>query len=440
MILGEVGESTRDSTTTSKPSRVPASGRRQGHRHHPASPGAGAAREGSTRGLLGFGPRRACDCACCGLHEGRGAGAHRSRQHRARRGQRRSRVRDVGAGAHLCRGGRLHVVAHRRSVQPRLRGSPNAGDTARRRRLPAKLLRSAQKIDDRSHGLPLLVLLAVIAAETNRTDRAGLLLGAAEADEARAPIPGWEDDIALFRASSRRDLRRRLRSAVARQAAGSVSTRPTNAHCPRMNEPTRPLIGRKKELADVLQLFLRDGVQLVTVTGPEGVGKTRFAEEVVAELDSPVELVDDADATQLPASPRVLATSLERLGVPGEHVYRLRPLAEAPAVELFRQRATEVNPDFNAGYRGSCRRLSAAGSAARRDRASRGARIPRLTSMAPPGDLRDWIARLESEGELVRIAPRSTRTSRSPRSTTVSSRAAARRCCSRTSRARRCRS
>ena len=57
----------------------------------------------------------------------------------------------------------------------------------------------AQAIDDRSHGLPLLVLLAVIAAETNRTDRAGLLLGAAEADEARAPIPGWEDDIALFK-------------------------------------------------------------------------------------------------------------------------------------------------------------------------------------------------------------------------------------------------
>ena len=79
-------------------------------------------------------------------------------------------------------------------------------------------------------------------------------------------------------------------------------------------------------------------------------GKTRLAKEVVAELGSGVELVDDADVTRLPASPRVLATSREPLGASGEHVYRLRPLAEAPAVELFRQRATEVNPDFNAGY------------------------------------------------------------------------------------------
>jgi predicted ATPase len=117
-----------------------------------------------------------------------------------------------------------------------------------------------------------------------------------------------------------------------------------------MDEPKRPLIGRKKELADLLQLFLRDRAQLVTVTGPEGVGKTRFAEEVVAELNFSVELVDDADVTQLPASPHVLATSPERLGAPGERVYRLRPLAEAPAVELFRQRAAEANPDFNASY------------------------------------------------------------------------------------------
>jgi len=111
-----------------------------------------------------------------------------------------------------------------------------------------------------------------------------------------------------------------------------------------------PLIGRKKELADVLQLFLRDGVRLVTVTGPEGVGKTRFAHEVAAELDGDVQVVDDADGAEIPSHSRVLATRREGLGAPGERVYRLRPLAEAPAVELFRQRATEANPSFDASY------------------------------------------------------------------------------------------
>jgi len=111
-----------------------------------------------------------------------------------------------------------------------------------------------------------------------------------------------------------------------------------------------PLIGRKKELADVLQLFLRDGVRLVTVTGPEGVGKTRFAREVAAELDGDVQVVDDADVDEIPSRARALVTRRERLEAPGERVYRLRPLAEAPAVELFRQRATAANPDFDASY------------------------------------------------------------------------------------------
>jgi predicted ATPase len=99
--------------------------------------------------------------------------------------------------------------------------------------------------------------------------------------------------------------------------------------------PPPPLIGRKKELLDVLRLFRRDDAKAVTITGPEGVGKTRFAHEVVAELGGEVELVDDGDTTRLVA-PRGDA----------EHVYRLRPLAEAPAVELFRQLA----PDVDAGY------------------------------------------------------------------------------------------
>ena len=43
-----------------------------------------------------------------------------------------------------------------------------------------------------------------------------------------------------------------------------------------------PLVGRKKELADVLQALL-DGARAMTITGPGGVGKTRFALAVAGE-------------------------------------------------------------------------------------------------------------------------------------------------------------
>ncbi|HEX5729804.1 adenylate/guanylate cyclase domain-containing protein, partial [Microbacterium sp.] len=43
-----------------------------------------------------------------------------------------------------------------------------------------------------------------------------------------------------------------------------------------------PLVGRKKELADVLKALL-DGSRAVTITGPGGVGKTRFALAVAGE-------------------------------------------------------------------------------------------------------------------------------------------------------------
>jgi predicted ATPase len=113
-----------------------------------------------------------------------------------------------------------------------------------------------------------------------------------------------------------------------------------------MAEHEVPLIGRKKELADLLQLFLRDAARLVTITGPEGVGKTRLAREVAAELDGDVQLLDQVTETNA----RAIATGREPLGVPGERVYKLRPLAEAPAVELFRQHATAANPSFDASY------------------------------------------------------------------------------------------
>jgi predicted ATPase len=165
--------------------------------------------------------------------------------------------------------------------------------------------------------------------------------------------------------------------------------------------PPEPLIGRKKELADVLRA-VHAGTRTTTLTGPGGVGKTRFALEVAAELSdhfadgvcwvalAPVRdpklvlptiaaavgvndleeelsrkhvllLLDNfeqvvdaaADVASLQrACPEVtcLVTSREPLHVAGEREYPLSPLAEAPAVELLRQRAEAVTPGFAGEY------------------------------------------------------------------------------------------
>jgi predicted ATPase len=96
----------------------------------------------------------------------------------------------------------------------------------------------------------------------------------------------------------------------------------------------------------VLRLVRVDGARLVTITGRAGVGKRRLATELAAELGD----VDDL----------TLGTAEQPLRLPGERPYRLRTLAEAPAVELFRQRAEAAVPGFVATYAelsDLCRRL-----------------------------------------------------------------------------------
>jgi predicted ATPase/class 3 adenylate cyclase len=173
------------------------------------------------------------------------------------------------------------------------------------------------------------------------------------------------------------------------------------------------LIGRKREIGELLRLLGGERVRLVTVTGPGGIGKTSLAVAAAAELveafDDGVTLVELAAirdrrlvlnaiadalgaegelashigerelllvldnleqviaaagelARLLGACPSLslLATSREPLRIGGEREFPLKPLAEAPAVELFRQRADAVLPGFSGEYgrlAEICRRL-----------------------------------------------------------------------------------
>ena len=166
--------------------------------------------------------------------------------------------------------------------------------------------------------------------------------------------------------------------------------------------PANSLVDRKRELVDVLSL-LSDGTRVVSVTGPGGVGKTRFslaaageaadrfpdgvwfvalaplrdpqlvlpsiAKAVGAEADllrhvagleclllldnfeSVIGAASDIAALAAAApSVRMLVTSREPLRIAVEREYRLRPLPESPAVELFRQRADAAAADIDVPY------------------------------------------------------------------------------------------
>ena len=166
--------------------------------------------------------------------------------------------------------------------------------------------------------------------------------------------------------------------------------------------PANPLVGRKKELVEVLGLF-GETARLVTIVGPGGIGKTRFALAAAGEaaerfpggvwfvdltplrdpalvvptighalgaetelerhiadtqmllvLDNFEHVVGAAGdvASLLATCPGLttLVTSRESLRIAIEREYPLRPLPESPAVELFRQRAERVAPDVAVEY------------------------------------------------------------------------------------------
>jgi predicted ATPase/class 3 adenylate cyclase/DNA-binding CsgD family transcriptional regulator len=172
--------------------------------------------------------------------------------------------------------------------------------------------------------------------------------------------------------------------------------------------PPTPLQGRERDVAEIAELLGRDGVRLVTVTGPGGVGKTRVAlavaqalgddladgrafvpladiidselvvptiahglglrrtrgpgpfdrlkfwvggRELLLVLDNFEQVIDAAPlvGSLLAACPglRVLVTSRTPLRVSGEHEYPVAPLASPDAVALFIDRARAIRPTLD---------------------------------------------------------------------------------------------
>jgi len=170
--------------------------------------------------------------------------------------------------------------------------------------------------------------------------------------------------------------------------------------------PPTALIGREQEMARALTFLQRDGVRLLTLTGPSGVGKTRLGIQLAQELDErfedgvvfvalaplrdpsllpvtlaqalglreqtsgsiseqvqaylqeqhPLLVLDNFEQIQQAAPfiadllahcPRlqVLVTSRAPLHVRGEQEMAIAPLALEAAVALFRARAQAVQPE-----------------------------------------------------------------------------------------------
>ncbi len=70
----------------------------------------------------------------------------------------------------------------------------------------------------------------------------------------------------------------------ARKGIGVPSRPAAHARAPGLPRPPTPMIGREVERASVRSLLLDEGIGILTLTGPGGVGKTRLALHLAAEL------------------------------------------------------------------------------------------------------------------------------------------------------------
>jgi predicted ATPase/DNA-binding SARP family transcriptional activator len=189
-----------------------------------------------------------------------------------------------------------------------------------------------------------------------------------------------------------------------------VSESPSTSRHVRLPAPATALVGRTRELAELVALA--DSHRLITLTGPGGTGKTRLSLSLASQIadrrpDGAVwvslamvtdpGLVWAAIATALggiedvsiylqqramllvldnfeqviDAGPAIgellsgapgcaaIVTSRERLGIAGEQEYPVPPLSPDDAAELFTTRARQVKPGFEpgTGVHAICERL-----------------------------------------------------------------------------------
>jgi len=206
------------------------------------------------------------------------------------------------------------------------------------------------------------------------------------------------DDLGIEPSPELQELNRRILNQDDDLAGPARATQPPPVQLPAA--PT-PLVGRRRELAELAELIGDDDARLITVLGPGGVGKTRLAlaataaaveafpggvswvalhalrdprlvsptiaqtlglttepaaaigdARVLLALDNFEQVVDAAvDVAELVAAcPNltVLVTSREPLHVAAEHEYSVPALSEPDAVALFTERARAIRPDLQA--------------------------------------------------------------------------------------------